>query len=194
MTKRALHPKQWQILRRLEAAGCPVDIERLPQASYPLRVLTERSPWGTDIFPLPHGTGIAFRLNIIVTASLTICQLHLRADWLGGEVSWLNPCLDHSRCYCFHECTYGTDIRFSFDEVLNERMSRWQALSRGCHLRGFLIGMARDVLPSTMGAKLEARVVIEDLLGEEYPFLVKISNSKEITPPPLPFFPDGEVI
>ncbi|MFZ3211619.1 MAG: hypothetical protein WA188_08895 [Terriglobales bacterium] len=194
MTKRALHPEQWQILRRLEAAGCPVDCERLPQGSYPLRVLTERSRWGTDIFPLPQGTGIALRLNIIVTASLTICQLHLRADWLGGEISWFKPCVDHFRRYCFHECAYGTDIRFSFDEVLNERMSRWQALSRGSHLRGFLIGAAPDVLASTMGAELEARLVIEDLFGEEYPFLVKISNSKEVTRPPSTSLSDGEVI
>ena len=193
MIKRALHPEQWQILRRLGAAGCPVDHEHLPQASYPLRVFTEDSIWGTNIFPLPRGTGIAFRLNIIVTVSFTICQIRLRADWLKGGISWLGSCRDHFRHYCFHECSYGPDIRFCSDEVLNSRMGRWEALKRGMGLHGFLVGTFPDILPSTAEAKLEATVVIEDLFGEEYPFPVEINNSKGITRPTSPL-PEGEVI
>jgi hypothetical protein len=61
VTRTLWHPEQWETLRRLEAAGCPLDLEHLPRGTYPLRVFTQVSPWGTDIPPLANGTGIAFR-------------------------------------------------------------------------------------------------------------------------------------
>ncbi len=192
--RRRLHPEQWQVLRRLAAANCPVDCEHQPGAPYPCRVSTEDSPWGTDIFPLPQGTGIAFRLNIVATASFNIGKLDLRADWLKGTIAWSKPCLDHFRSYCFDECIYGPDIRFSFDEALNGKINRWESLDRGRRFRGFLVGSFPDGLPSTAGVKLPATVVIEDLLGEAYPFAIEISNRKGMTRPRSSLAEGGEVI
>lgn len=131
MTRTLLHPEQWEILHRLEAAGCPLDLKHLPRGTYPLRVFTEVSPWGTDIFPLTNGTGIAFRLCMIATASVTICKLRLQADWLKAEPSWSVPCRDHRIKYCFHDCSYGRNIQFNFDQVLNYHLERWEGLKRG---------------------------------------------------------------
>lgn len=144
------------------------------------------------MFPLPRVTAIAFRLNIAVTVPMNISQLHLRADWLKGPISWLKPCPTHFRNYCLHECADGGDVQFFAHDVLNGKIKRWERLHRGDHLRGFLLGTFTDPFPSTAGPKLDATVVIEDLFGEEYPFSIELSNHKEITRPISPM--DGEVI
>ncbi len=183
MTRTLLHPEQWETLRRLEAAGCPLDLEHLPQGTYPLRVFTEVSPWGTDIFPLANGTGIAFRLCMIATASVTICKLRLQAAWLKAEPSWSVRCRNHCDKYCFHDCSYGPNIQFHFDQVLNYHLLRWESLKRGAWWRGFLVGTVPGKLSGAAAAKLRATIVIEDLLGE-YPFPVLLDNNKVIIEPP----------
>jgi hypothetical protein len=194
MTRIVLHAEQWETLRRLEAAGCPLDLEHLPRGSYPLRVFTEVSPWGTDVFPLANGTGIAFRLCMIATASITICKLQLQANWLkDDELSWSTPCRDHGQNHCFHNCIYGPRIRFQSDEVLNRRLVRWEILKRSDYLRGFWVGTFPGTLNDVAEAKLPATVVIEDLFGEQYPFSILLDNSKGIIEPPAPNY-EGELM
>jgi hypothetical protein len=190
MTRTLLHPEQWETLRRLEAAGCPLDLEHLPRATYPLRVFTGVSPWGTDIFPLANGTGIAFRICMIATASVTICKLQLQADWLKDDPSWSVPCRDHWQNYCFHDCSYGSHIQIYSGRVLNHRILRWESLKRGGSMRGFLVGTVPGTLSGAVEGKLRATIVIQDIFGEQYPFPLLLDNNKGIIKPPAPSYGD----
>ena len=120
---------------------------------------------------------------MIPTASVTICKLRLQADWLKAEPSWSVPCRDHCIKYCFHDCSYGPNIQFNFDQVLNYHLLRWESLKRGAWWRGFLVGTVPGTFRGAAAAKLRATIVIEDLLGE-YPFPVLLDNNKVIIEPP----------
>ena len=77
-----------------------------------------------------------------------------------------------------------TDIQFNFDQVLNYHLERWESLKRGAWLRGFLVGTVAGTLSRAAEAKLRATIVIEDLIGEQYPFPVLLDNNKVIIEPP----------
>lgn len=173
MMDKARHPKQRQIFRRLDAAGCPIDWEHL-RTAYPLQVETIGSNLPTNVFPIPDATGIVLPVEIVLSAPLLIGGHELRADWLPQSLSWLNACDQHSDSYCFHEC----DLQIDYIWVFNWFLLKPGLLKRGSVTRGFLIGKFPGTLPSTAGAKLEATLLIHDLSGDEYPFPVSIDNPK----------------
>jgi len=169
MTTKSLQPEQWQVLHRLRSAGCPVDHEQMP---IPLHVFTE--PWATQIWPLSGGTAIAFLVRVVASTSITIRRFHLRADWLTGEISWLEFCDQHpynsQKFYCFHKCS-GQNDQFSSEDVLNHRTLHRGVLKRGGFLSGYLLGAFRYAPPPMrIGTKLEATLGIEDLFEHEYRF------------------------
>ena len=180
MRTKALQPEQWQVLHRLRSAGCPIDYEHLPT---PLHVFTE--PEATQIWPVSGGTEIAFLVRVVASTSITIRRFHLRADWLNGEISWLEFCDQHpdnsQKHYCFHEYS-GRNVQFSSEDVLNHRTLHRGVLKRNGFLSGFLLGSTFPdaVPPARIGTKLEATLSIEDLFEHEYRFpIVLLDHTKE---------------
>jgi len=173
----ARQPEQWEIFRRLRSAGCPVDLEHLPQAWSPLLVSSGTSGWPTDLFPMPETTGILLPVIIRAHRRLVIADFALTADWLTQPVSWLGRCdQNHERCYSFHSCRYGP-VRLNSEMVLNWYLP-FRALSGGSRTTGLLMGSFPEILPSTAPETLEATLSIRDLAGDEYRFRLELKNIK----------------
>jgi hypothetical protein len=179
MTTKALQPEQWQVLHRLRSAGCPIDYEHLPA---PLHVFTE--PGATQVLTTSSGTRIALLVRVVASTSITIRRFHLRADWLNGEISWLEFCDQHpgnsQKHYCFHEYS-GRNVQFSSEDVLNHRTLHRGVLKRNGFLSGYLLGTFQYAhFPTGIGTKLEVTLGIEDLFEHEYEFpIVLIDHTSE---------------
>lgn len=170
---------QWQLLRRLHRAGCPVNWDGLEEPCYPLRIVHEPAALGTELFPLGERTGIAFRIRITAAVGLTISRLSMSADWLHVPVHWPDYCTRH-KCYCFHNCRQG-EVRFGTSEGLFVP-NRWicgRALKRNQWASGYLALILDEVVPST-GGQLETTLWLQDQLGKSYPYNVVLNNTQEI--------------
>jgi len=189
----ALQPAQWQILRRLQAVGCPLDYEELPEPTYPLRVRCATSAFGTHLFSLPSGMGIIVPLQIIASAPITINRFDLRADWLRNPVTWVSQCRQHWGNFKWYYCLHGTphgDLQFKWETALNHRTGNAGeskrlspfiqdgVLKRGAEMKGSLVGTFPDTLPVSIGPKLAATLNIEDLFGKKYPYSVVLENKQ----------------
>ncbi len=189
MKDKVLDTKQWRMFRRLEAAGCPLDLEHLPLPWYPLEVRTVPSDLPTNIFPMVGSTGIALPLAILVRQPFVIRNFTLAVDWILQPVYWIPSCAQHE-AYCFHQCVYGDR---KFDRALNDyAYVRW-LLKRGMELRGCLLGTFSGSLPETAPAKLEATLWIRELSGKEYPFAVSVDNTK-LPPQPAGNSSEGRLV
>jgi len=174
MNTKAPSPKQWQLLHRLQAAGCPVDCARIAPPDYPLRV-TQLAREGLDnVYSLPGGIGIILPLRIVASSAVTICDFRLRARWLQDSVSWVARCSEHERSYCLQTATHH--LNFDPGAVLNRRTWHTGNLRRGSYLQGFLVGTTAGVLPEGESV-LEATLLIEDLYGTEYPYSVRLTTN-----------------
>jgi hypothetical protein len=174
MRNKAPDSKQWQTFTRLQAAGCPLDWERLPRRRYPLEVRTlTDSP--TDIYPMADATGIVLPLTILaLRRPFMFHNFELRADWLVQPVFWIRRCAQHA-AYCFHQCVYGDQ---KFDSVLNHYTEGGCLLKPGMKVPGRLVGKFRGRLAETAPSQLPATLWIREESGEEYPFGVSINNTK----------------
>jgi hypothetical protein len=196
MRNRTLHPRQLQIIRRLQVVGCPLDYEYLSsRPTYPLRVVTEASDWGTNLFSMPGGTGLLLPLRIVASVRITISRFDLRAEWLKTPITWASCCRQHSRYLQWFYCLHGTssgDIQVTWERTLNHRTGEnllaavfpgipdGGVLKRYTEIKGTLVGAFPYMLPATVGAKLEATLYIADLMGEEYPYPVVIENTQPV--------------
>ncbi len=192
MRNRSIDPRQWQIIRRLHAVGCPLEDDlRTGGPTHPLRVIQETSNLGTDLLPMSSGMGLVLKLRIVASVRITICRFDLQADWLKTPITWVDVCSQHStnRSYCLHGTSRG-DLKVKWEEGLNHRIGISLAasiypgipdggvLKRFSEIRGFLIGTFPGTLPATTGRKLEATLYVTDLMGEEYPYSVVIENTQ----------------
>ena len=174
MSKRAAaNPEQLQVVRRLRSAGCPVDLEHLPQPRCPLRDFRKTSISGTNIFPIVGGYGIAFGIKALACASLTVCQFDLRANWFKQPISWIGPCDEHPNRYCFPRPSGSHADLVPSGNVLPRKT--W-LLGRGDYLDGLLLGALHESLPATLEKTLAATLSIADLAGNEYHFPVLLLN------------------
>jgi hypothetical protein len=198
--RETLQPAQWQILRRLQAVGCPLDCERLPEPIHPLRVRCGTLAFGTNLVSLPGGMGVILPLQIIASVPITINRFELKAEWLRKPVTWVSQCRQHGGnlkwYYCLHRTSHG-DLRFTWETTLNhrtgnasqqKRLSPWiqdGVLKRGAEMKGPLVGTFEGALPVDIGPKLEATLSIEDLFGKEYPYYIALENKRPAGEPSL---------
>ena len=133
-------PEQWQLLRRLQTAGCPLDLERLLPPDYPLRVISLNSGLPTNVFPLAGGAGvgIVLILRIAASASITIAGFRLQAEWLASPLSWVERCPEHPRRYCLR--TEGGHTSFDAATTIHSRKLHSGRLQAGKYIQGFLVG------------------------------------------------------
>lgn len=191
--REALQPAQWQILRRLQAVGCPLDCERLPEPTHPLRVRCGTLALGTNLVSLPGGMGVILPLQIIASVPITINRFDLKAEWLRKPVTWVGQCRQHGGNFKWYYCLHGTshgDLQFKWETTLNhrtgnasqqKRLPPWiqdGVLKRGAEMKGYLVGIFEDTLPLGIGPKLEALLSIEDLFGMEYPYSIVLENNQ----------------
>ena len=167
MTQKRLCSKDWQLLRRLSAAGCPVN---LADFDYPLRAIVAK--WETtNVYQLPTGVGIALPLHIVAADPITIAEFRLEAGWLESPIKWLRRSADGA----YHLQARSAVLNFRAEQVLNHRTWSSGGLKRGAFWHGILLGVTGSL--ASDDATLEATLVIVDALGVEYPFPVKINNS-----------------
>jgi hypothetical protein len=179
MKTKAPSPEQWQLLRRLQAAGCPLDLAHLPPPDYPLRVISLNSGLPTNVFPLAGGAGagIALSLRIVASASITIAGFRLQAEWLAPPLSWVERCPEHPRSYCL--LTEGNHTSFDAATTIHSRKLHSGRLQTGKYIQGFLVGTTGAALLSP-AIELKATLWIEDVFGAEYPYAVTLNNHPQV--------------
>lgn len=171
MKEQAPSPQQWQLLHRLQAAGCPVDLAHVPPPDHPLRVICTAKA-RTNVLPVRDGIGIILPLRIVAAVAITITGFRLDADWLSAPVAWVEPCAEHRGKYCL---TDTAKRHLSLAKVLNQRTLYSGRLKRGEFLQGCLVGTTKHPLRSDV--ELPATLYIQDLAGIEYPYLQVLRNT-----------------
>jgi len=169
-------PHQWQLFRRLHAAGCPVNWDNWAEPCHPLHMVHEPCALGTELFPLEERTGLAFRLRITAAVGFTVSELAMAGNWLHGPMHWLNYCERHER-YCLHNCCQG-EIRFS--NVLNSSIQCGLALKRDQSVSGYVAVILDKVVPTSAGSQLELTLSFVDPLGRCYPYSLLLNNAQQI--------------
>jgi hypothetical protein len=171
-------PHQWQLFRRLQAAGCPVNWDNWEEPCHPLHMVHEPCALGTELFPLEEYTGLAFRLRITAAVGFTISKLTIAFNWSHEPILWLNDCKRHER-YCLHNCCQG-EVRLVSSNVLNHRI-HGLTLKRDQSVSGYLALILDQVVPTSAGSQLEATLSFEDPLGRSYPYSLLLNNTQQIT-------------
>lgn len=172
MNGKAPSPQQWQLLHRLQLAGCPLDLARVPPPDHPVRLIS-RTNVRTNVFRLELGVGIVIPVRIVATSPIIIAGYRLQADWLSTPLSWVEPCTEHLGKYCLPA---AEDRHLSLSKVLNRRTLYSGRLKSGDFLEGLLVGVCQQPLRSQK-PQLSATLYLEDISGREYPYGVTVRNN-----------------
>lgn len=166
--------EQWELLCRIAAAGCPIDVDlRTPATSEDLIISQEAE---ANLFDMGR-RGACLSLYILVASArgrITIAEFgDVIAPWAPLRVTWLSPLPDSSRAY-----PYVLPNRFEFprDTVLNDKLGETgKTLQRGQHIEGFALGYTPIPIPEIYvhGSPVDAEFSVFDVLGEEYRSPVK---------------------
>ena len=152
----------FQDLIRLQKAGCPLDLSRLPDVAAPHRL--QRTGPGA-IYAVEGGTAFVLPARITATAAfVSITRLQLMADWLSEEVRWSSPAgqefgewLAEARC--------GIDPL----DVVSYRLLRPSAgLQRGAAVNGVLFGIAYGLNAEEITLPSTAIHWVRDQFGDLY--------------------------
>jgi hypothetical protein len=196
MRKGSPDHRQWQIIRRLQVVGCPLEADFLTRGpTHPLCVVKQENGGATNLFPTSSGFGLILPLRIVASVRITISRFDLLADWLNTPITWVPLCPQHTKnsqgCYCLHGTPLGAQ-KVEWKDGLNHRTGislkaavspgypDGGALKRFTEIRGSLVGTSLATFPATAGAKLNATLNIRDLVGEEYPYSVVIHNTQPV--------------
>lgn len=177
--KIVVSPDQWQLLKRLDAAGCPISWRQFETPCDPIRLIQEPPALGTELFAVAENvTLLAVRLKIVASRPFAIKGLALRADWLVGSLTWL---LTEHAIGCFPERS-GGEIRFAAAGLLNMRIIRGLTLKAGEVVSGYVAGFADWAIPAS-DETLAATLVIKDQFDRGYPYDLNLMNSQQISSP-----------
>jgi len=158
--------QQWTLLRRMRAAGCPIDYRYLTLPSRPLTVVSHPLPLAnggaTNVFRRDGQTWMALHVEMSVASTVRIGALRLRAHWLVGEASLVEPCLQHDKNYCLALYPEGKHWSISSQSVLNRWSRSKGILSRGVYITDtFWLGVRifwRPAAPSTSTSMFASKI------------------------------------
>jgi hypothetical protein len=167
---------EWQLLRRLDAAGCAINWNQVEEPCYPLSIIHQPAALGTEILPAGKHTGLAFRLRITASVGIRISGIKLETDWIQGQLVWLSGQPE----YQFRNCC-GGEVRFGQWSLLNRRIREGLTLKRGESVSGYLAFILSNVVPLGAGGKLSATLLCEDQFGRSYPYSLELDNSQTIS-------------
>lgn len=174
--------QQWTILRRMRAAGCPIDYRDLTVPSRPLTVVSHPLPLAnggaSNVSRRDGETWIALYVEMSVASTVQIGALRLRAHWLVGEASLVEPCLQHDEKYCLPLYSGGEHWSKSSQSVLNRWNRSKGILSRGEHYNGYILARGTDFLATSRAQYLDIEVCIDDWLGHEMVFPLVLVNGR----------------
>lgn len=177
--KTQVSPHQWQLLKRLDAAGCPISWDQFEEPCDPVRLIHDPPALGTDIFPLTSNrTGLAFRVRIAALRRFTIQNIALRARCGFGGLTWL------STQYGIGSFPYPGDgeVRFAAAGLLNSRLVRGLTLKAGEVVSGYIALLASRAIPPS-DESLAATLLIHDQFDRAYPYELDLANSQVISGP-----------
>lgn len=163
--------QQHCLLLRLRAVGCPVAYPREFEDGHQLRLTTRPTYLGTNLYPVPDGTAIAFWLDLRATTRLTVHRFYIWSPCLAGPIFWLEPSTKHENYYHL-----PPDVWIGKSRVLNHRLDGWGEMRRNEHWEGFLLGTVPQTLPAGAGQQLEALVSVEDLRGHHQVSPITLTN------------------
>ena len=167
-------PRQWVVLHRLQAAGCPVDLAKIQPPIAPLRMVQLAQEMVSNVLPIIDGCGIAFRVRLIASESITITGCRLKADWLEHPLEWVAQCGQHRGRHCL---LVSEEQHVQFSSVLNDQIGRGVQLRAGQYLEGFLVGQtAKTVKVSASTEELLVTLWVRDLRHDEYPYIIRLRN------------------
>jgi hypothetical protein len=170
-------PHEYHLLRRLDAAGCPVNLDRLAQPCHPLQIIQEPAALGRELFPLGDQTGLAFRVRITASVPFSISGIVFQTDWAPGEITWLDFCNQH-RAYCFHGYRNG-DVRIASHRVLNPKFDSYLRLKAGEWVSGYMALTLNEVVPPRHKTP-KATLLICDQFDNRYPYDFVFENSQRM--------------
>lgn len=172
--------KQWALLRRMRANGCPIDYRNLAMPSHPLAVVNHplalQDGGASNLFRGGGHVWIVLRLDISVTSTIGIGDLRLRAHWFAGEAALVKPCPEHPESYCLPLNPGGQHWSFSSDQVLNRWNRTKGILPRRAHCKGYILARGADFLATSRAEYLDIEICIDDWLGNEMVFPVSLVN------------------
>ena len=195
--RQAPRPEQWTILWRLRAAYCPVDLEHLPAIRRPIWVCPEPSPCGIHLFPISGGAALVLPLRIVAQSVFSLRRVYLQGDWIKTEVSWLMPCAQHGRDYCFHEYRAGHSLRFPERMALDYKLREKPEMKTGDSVPVLALAFLPGLMQFQKEEKRTAMIWLEDRFGDKYPFNVVLDCGQEPNEGKYTVIPeryDGEAI
>lgn len=163
-------PQQWQVIERLAASGCPLDLIHLPPPNRPVRVINTPSELRTNVFASDVGVALVLVLRIVASEPITICGLRIEAGWLKAPLRAVTTCDRHQRKSCIP--INGTHLSFESAKLLNRFGFTSAALKRHESLAGLFVAISDGLLPTE--ANLRAVLWVQDILGSEYPYSLNL--------------------
>ena len=174
--------QQWTLLRRMRAAGCPIDYRYLILPSRPLTLvnhpLLHKNGGATNVFRTDGQTWMVLYVEMSVASTVQIGALRLRAHWLAGEATLVEPCLQHAENYCLPLYSGGKHWSIPSQSVLNSWKRRKGILSRGLYHKGYILARGTDFLATSRAQYIDMDVCIADWLGHEMVFPVVLVNGQ----------------
>ena len=154
------------LIRRIAAAGCPIDVDPGPDE------LTILQKGEARIMDMGYGyIGIVLYMMLVreVPGQIVVEEFGgVFLPWDALSVTWLDPLPNSSRT-----AVYKLPNGFSLgrDPVLNDKLGESGIrLRAGHHVEGWVLGYAKTTIPETYnhGALLPAQFSMVDVLGREY--------------------------
>lgn len=175
--RREVSTHEWQILKRLDAAGCPIPWDELEEPCCPLRVHQEPPALGTELFALSEKRmALAVRLRIIASRRFSSQRIALQTNWIQGTLTSL---LVEDGVASF-PCS-GGEVRFAAAGLLNGRLTSGYPSKTGRMVWGYLVGVMDQPPIPPSEKSLPATLVIYDQWDRSYPYHLDLVNTQRIT-------------
>lgn len=173
--------QQRALLRRMRAAGCPLDNRNLTAPSLPLAIVNHPMPLAgggvSNVFFRDGQVWIVLNVEMSIARKVEIGGLHLRAHWLAEEAALVKPCPEHQGSYCVPACP-GGEHWSPPHRTLNSWTERREQLLPGWPLKGHILAKGTGFLATNQAENLDIDVCIEDWLGREMVFPVVLVDGR----------------
>ena len=171
-----ISPRQWDMLCRLDAAGCP-----LSHPCYPLQLQQEPGTLNAGIFPVQGGTGAVFRIRLTGSGRFTVSGFSLSAEWLDQPVRLNsgNKLFRSGQFYGLSGCNGGEGhVAVKLEAALGAC-----TVDAGSVVSGYLVGFLPEALAVPCGSRLEVTLLLHTPNRQPYPYSVVLRHFQQVEGP-----------
>lgn len=174
---------KYEILRRIKAAGCPIEVDVPPlESQAEVTIIQTGEAYLFDMGARGIGIALWVRLARAKPGQITIAEFgDVYLPWGTLRVMWL----DRPLTSCLPVYRLPNSFDFPADTVLNHRLvEEGLRLRSGRFVEGYILGTALDRIPERQshGSIVDAEFSLLDALGHEFRGSVRFLVDRSTAP------------